>query len=33
MVEKGVTFDGQTKMEGVERATGGSGGSVTPIKL
>jgi cytoskeletal protein CcmA (bactofilin family) len=33
MIEKGVTFDGQTKMEGVERPTGGSGGSVTPIKL
>ena len=30
MIEKGVTFDGQTKMEGVERA---SGGNVTPIKL
>jgi cytoskeletal protein CcmA (bactofilin family) len=30
MVEKGVTFDGQTKMEGVERA---SGANVTPIKL
>jgi cytoskeletal protein CcmA (bactofilin family) len=30
MVEKGVTFDGQTKMEGVERPTGGN---VTPIKL
>jgi cytoskeletal protein CcmA (bactofilin family) len=29
-VEKGVTFDGQTKMEGVERA---SGANVTPIKL
>ncbi len=33
MVEKGVTFDGQTKMEGVERSPSGSGGSVTPIKL
>jgi cytoskeletal protein CcmA (bactofilin family) len=30
MIEKGVTFDGQTKMEGVEKA---SGGNVTPIKL
>jgi cytoskeletal protein CcmA (bactofilin family) len=30
MIEKGVTFDGQTKMEGVERA---AGGNVTPIKL
>jgi len=30
MVEKGVTFDGQTKMEGVERS---SGANVTPIKL
>jgi len=30
MVERGVTFDGQTKMEGVERPTGGN---VTPIKL
>jgi cytoskeletal protein CcmA (bactofilin family) len=30
MIEKGVTFDGQTKMEGVER---GAGGNVTPIKL
>ena len=30
MVEKGVTFDGQTKMEGVERPTGGN---ITPIKL
>jgi len=30
MIEKGVTFDGQTKMEGVERPTGGN---VTPIKL
>jgi cytoskeletal protein CcmA (bactofilin family) len=30
MVERGVTFDGQTKMEGVERP---SGGNVTPIKL
>ncbi|MGB8932645.1 MAG: polymer-forming cytoskeletal protein [Anaeromyxobacteraceae bacterium] len=30
MIEKGVTFDGQTKMEGVER---GSGANVTPIKL
>ena len=31
MIEKGVTFDGQTKMEAVERTNGG--GSVTPIKL
>lgn len=30
MIERGVTFDGQTKMEGVEKA---SGGNVTPIKL
>src|SRR5512138_2943120 len=30
MIEKGVTFDGQTKMEGVER---GTGANVTPIKL
>ena len=30
MMDKGVTFDGQTKMEGVER---GTVGSVTPIKL
>ena len=30
MIEKGVTFDGQTKMEGVERT---NGGNVTPIKL
>jgi cytoskeletal protein CcmA (bactofilin family) len=30
MIEKGVTFDGQTKMEGVERPTSGN---VTPIKL
>ena len=30
MIERGVTFDGQTKMEGVERPTGGN---VTPIKL
>ena len=32
MMDKGVTFDGQTKMEGVERSTSG-GGNVTPIKL
>src|SRR5512138_2963604 len=31
MMEKGVAFDGQTKMEGVER--GGTSGNVTPIKL
>jgi cytoskeletal protein CcmA (bactofilin family) len=31
MMEKGVTFDGQTKMEGVERAA--ASGNVTPIKL
>jgi cytoskeletal protein CcmA (bactofilin family) len=31
MIDKGVTFDGQTKMEGVERT--GGGGNVTPIKL
>jgi cytoskeletal protein CcmA (bactofilin family) len=30
MIEKGVAFDGQTKMEGIERPTGGN---VTPIKL
>jgi cytoskeletal protein CcmA (bactofilin family) len=30
MMERGVTFDGQTKMEGVERPTPGN---VTPIKL
>jgi cytoskeletal protein CcmA (bactofilin family) len=30
MIEKGVTFDGQTKMEGVERP---NSGNVTPIKL
>lgn len=30
MIEKGVTFDGQTKMEGVESS---SSGNVTPIKL
>ncbi|HSM91302.1 MAG TPA: polymer-forming cytoskeletal protein [Anaeromyxobacteraceae bacterium] len=30
MIEKGVTFDGQTKMEGVER---GGSANVTPIKL
>jgi len=30
MVEKGVAFDGQTNMEGIERPTGGN---VTPIKL
>jgi cytoskeletal protein CcmA (bactofilin family) len=29
MIEKGVTFDGQTKMEGVER---GASANVTPIK-
>ncbi len=30
MMDKGVTFDGQTKMEGVERA---AGANVTSIKL
>ena len=30
MIEKGVAFDGQTKMEGIDRS---AGGSVTPIKL
>lgn len=30
MIERGVTFDGQTKMDGVERP---AGGNVTPIKL
>jgi cytoskeletal protein CcmA (bactofilin family) len=29
MIDKGVTFDGQTKMEGVERSPGGN---VSPIK-
>ncbi len=32
MIEKGVTFDGQTKMEGVERGSTASA-NVTPIKL
>jgi cytoskeletal protein CcmA (bactofilin family) len=31
-MDKGVTFDGQTKMEGVERNSTASG-NVTPIKL